>query len=172
MNSDVIEMKRPTKMGDFLDGLSEDDLLAALDEPQPAQQVRDIPAPQANLSGIGVSIPGTPLETNSRLTIIKMFERAPEYGQHFSFCVRRYTGEAYIQAMRTTFAKARKLAREQNFDTGEPFKMIVVDIKTMPTHDLVTVMRVPKGQKLHIKMAELARLMGGSSAQDDEDDDD
>lgn len=165
MNSDVIEMKRPTKMGDFLDGLSEDDLLAELDAPTQTQQIRDIPVASLPTKGAG------DLETNSRLTIIKMFERAPEYGQHFSFCVRRYTGEAYIQAMRTTFAKARKLAREQNFDTGEPFKMIVVDIKTTPTHDLVTVMRVPKGQKLHIKMAELARLMGGSQVQEDEEDD-
>lgn len=165
MNSDVIEMKRPMKMGDFLDGLSEEDLLNALDAPvQP--QVRDIPVASLPTKEAG------DLETNSRLTIIKMFERAPEYGQHFSFCVRRYTGEAYIQAMRTTFAKARKLAREQNFDTGEPFKMIVVDIKTTPTHDVVTVMRVPKGQKLHIKMAELARLMGGSQVQEDEDDED
>lgn len=163
MNSDVIEMKRPTKMGDFLDGLSEDDLLAALDDPSP---------PPSNKWTEPTPVPaGEAYETNSRLTIIKMFERAPEYGQHFSFCVRRYTGEAYIQAMRTTFAKARRMAREQNFDTGEPFKMIVVDIKTMPTHDLVTVMRIPRGQKLHVKMAALAKLMGGSQVQEDEEDD-
>lgn len=169
MSPDVIPMTRPPKqLTDFLDGMSEEDLIAALDAPASQQvAVRDIPAP----STLTDTDTNAELETNSRLTIIKMFERAPEFGQHFTFCVRRFTGEAFVQAMRTTLAKARKEAREQNYDMGQEFKMIVVDLQTQPSKDVITVMRIPKGQKYNVKMMALAKMLGGSSLKDEDGDD-
>lgn len=173
MNS-VIEMKRPTppkSLNDFLDNVSEDDLIAQLDAPMTATTVATaMPIPP----GSGDREPpnfDAGLETNSRLTIIKMFETVPEMGRPFTFYVRRYTGEAYVQAMRTTLAKARKLARDENYDMGEPFKMIVLDIQTKDAIDIVTVTRVPKGKKHSIKLSALARMLSGSQVEGDEEDD-
>lgn len=160
--SEVIQMTKKS-LNDFLDQVSEDDLLAALDDPAP---VRDVPvgvvAPSAGQS--------TELEINSRLTIVKMFEQAPDFHQPFTFKVKRYRGEAFVQAMRTTLAKARKIAKEENYDLGDEFKMIVLDMKTEGVFDTVTVTRIPKGKKNSMKLTALAKMMGGSDVKGDEDD--
>lgn len=172
MNSDVIEMKRPQKVvTEFLDTVTEDELLAALDAVDTQQ---DIPSRSPRPFDAGAVDPAAKgFETNSRLTIIKMFEQAPEFGQPFTFCVKRYAGEAYVQAMRTTLSKARKLAKDQNYDTGPAFKMIVVDIQTREGMDVVTVTRIAKGEKHLLKLGALVKMMGGQVsdiAEDDEDD--
>lgn len=162
----VIEMKRPTKsLNDFLDGMSEDDLVSALDAPV---EVRDIPVSSA---APNMKFDSAPIyETNSRLALVKMFEQAPEFEQPFTFCVRKYTGEAFIQAMRTTLAKARKIAKDENYELGVEFKLIKLDIQTKATMDIVTVTRIQKGKKHPVKLSALAKLMGGSNIEDDEDD--
>jgi hypothetical protein len=163
---DVIEMKRSTQqtqsLASFLEEMSEDDLLRELDGPLP-------PKPSAKPERI-VDQPSS-LEANSRLTLVKMFETAPEMGQQFTFAVRRYCGPAYVQAMRNELSRARRYAKEKNYDMGEPFRMLVVAIDTLSTCDMVTVIRTPKGQKHHPKLDALAKVLGGSTIREDEDDD-
>lgn len=166
MNGEVMELKRPAQaktLNDFLESVDEDELFAALDAPE--QYATQPETQPLTITGIAT----TALETNSRLTIIKMFEKAPNYGQPFTFCVRKFTGEAYIQSMRTTMSKARRLMRENNLDAGEPFKMLVLALETRPSCDEITVTRSPKGVRNLVKLTELAKMMGGFSLTQDED---
>src|SRR5262245_6332664 len=153
MNSDIVELKRPARsLADMTDG----EMLAALDEP-----VKDF-SPVVAVGGL------VDLETNTRLTIIRMMEQVPQMGQSFTFSVRKYCGPAYVQAMRTTLARARRYLKENNGDLGEPFRMLVLSVVTQPMCDVVTVVRVPKGQKIEVKLAELAKLLGSHVEDDDE----
>ena len=167
--SEVIQMTKPGKsLNDFLDQVSEDDLLAALDDSS-TPQLEVVQHERATLPS-ETPTSTSPLETNSRLTIVKMFEQAPDFHQPFTFKVKRYRGEAFVQAMRTTLAKARKIAKEENYDLGEEFKMIVLDMRTEGVFDTVTVTRIPKGKKNSMKLTALAKMMGGSDVKGDEDD--
>lgn len=165
--SNVSELKRPSQkqsLSDFLDNVSEDELLAQLEGSVLVDNSAICPKdPNAPLDTFA-------LETNTRLTVIKMMETVPQMEQPFTFRVRRYCGAAYIQAMRTTLARARKYAKEQNYDMGEPFRMVQLHIETEATCDVVSVMRVAKGKRLQTKLDGLARLLGGSHVQEDEDD--
>lgn len=142
-----------TGLDEFL-SQSEDDMLAELEALQ-------TPIEPILFDGMDAPILlGGPLEINTRLTIIKMFEQTPEMKRPFTFSVRRFCGPAYVQAMRTTLAKARKFAREAEMSLGEPFRMLVISIDTQTDRDVVSVTRIPKGEKMAVKLTELALLMG------------
>lgn len=169
----VIDLKRPQpqpprqSLSDFLDGMSENDLIAALDQPpQLEPQVSDIPV----VVDIHSNLSGVQLEKNSRQTLVKLFEQA-EMEKPFTFMVRKYCGPAYIQAMRTELSRARKYARERNYDLGEPFRMVQVSLVNQAMCDVVTLMRIPKGKKIQPKLEGLAKLLG-SKVKDYEDEDD
>ena len=164
MNGDVMELKRPAAKGlaDFLQEMTEEELLAELDGPllEPAEQDFEVQ------TEIGE---GVPLEGNSRLTIIKMLEQVPQLGKPFTFYTRKFCGENYIQSIRTELARTRKWAKDNGYELAETFRMIKVAIETRPTCDAVTVMRVPKGQRYNGRLQELAKLLGGSQVEDEDD---
>lgn len=168
MNAEIVMLgDRPPKDGkdkltDFLAELSEDELLAALEEPLiPTRQNENLPlVPHPNPSE---------LENNTRLTIVRMLETT-KMETPFTFSVRRYCGPAYVQGMRTTLARARRFAREQGQELADEFRMLVLSIETQPMCDVVTVMRVPKGKKMQATLAGLAALLGGSQIKNDDED--
>jgi hypothetical protein len=144
-------------LDDFL-SMSEDEAFAELEGTSVPELRSNEPQP---------AVPQSGLEGNTRLTIIRMFEETPEMEQPFTFSVRKYCGPAYVQAMRTTLAKARKFARNEGHDLGEQFKMIVTENRTLADRDVVTVMRTPKGKKVSPTLSGLARLLSGSDVADD-----
>lgn len=171
MNGDVMELKRPAAKGlaDFLQEMTEEELLAELDgpmlEPRGSETSR---IPSAHLT-FGSDDPASELENNSRLTIIKMLEQVPDLGKPFTFYTRKFCGENYIQSIRTELARTRKWAKDNGYELAETFRMIKVSIETKPTCDVVTVMRVPKGQRYNGRLQELAKLLGGSQVEDEDD---
>lgn len=162
MNGDVMELKRPAAKGlaDFLQEMTEEELLAELDGPSPALAEQEFE--------VQTEIEGITLEGNSRLTIIKMIETVPDLGKPFTFYTRKFCGENYIQSIRTELARTRKWAKDNGYELAETFRMIKVAIETRPTCDAVTVMRVPKGQRYNGRLEELAKLLGGSAVQEDD----
>lgn len=165
-NSDVAELKRGG-LKDFLAEMSEEDLLAALEAPGPSPSIF---RPEAEIKSENVELPeGLELETNSRLTVIRMMEEVPELERPFTFYVRRFCGPSHVQGMRTVLSRGRKFARDEGYEV-EPFRMQVLSIETRLECDVVTLTRVPKGKKIRNSLVGLAKLLGGSNVREEDED--
>lgn len=80
------------------------------------------------------------LETNARLTVIKMLTNVPQLEVNFTFKTLRYGGAAHVQSMRVVLSRARQAAKGTDKRLQE-FKLLTVGIATEQDHDVVTVVR-------------------------------
>ena len=95
------------------------------------------------------------LETNARLTIIRLFQEAPNLDQEFSFKTRPGKGADYVQAIRQVLSKSRAVLRSKQNTQPRSFKLFLVSIEKQQDHDLVTIVRSDKRKSVIDDLADL-----------------
>lgn len=101
------------------------------------------------------------LETNARLTIIRMFQEAPALDQNFSFKTAPQKGEDYVQAIRQVLSRSRQKLRSRQNTQPPHFKLFLIGIEHLEDHDLVTIVRSAQSRSLVVGslMDEIAGLI-------------
>lgn len=100
------------------------------------------------------------LESNARITIIKMFTEAPALDQNFTFKTARGKGEDYVQAIRQVLSRGRQKLRSAQNTQPAHFKLFLVGIERLEDHDLVTIVRSARPSiKMRSVMDDIADLV-------------